>query len=114
VSKPHRGQGSRTAKYPILIYGDEAGFAELMPEQQEWMMKGLGTFAEAEVAQERQDPRGRRGRRLVVHSDGHLGPHDAAGEQTTTDGPFMRIKGDDAGAPLAWFRAAGRVQQSLW
>jgi hypothetical protein len=111
VSKPHRGQGSRTAKYPILIYGDEAGFAELMPEQQEWMMKGLGTFAEAEVAQERQDPRGRR---LVVHSDGHLGPHDAAGEQTTTDGPFMRIKGDDAGAPLAWFRAAGRVQQSLW
>jgi hypothetical protein len=46
------------AKYPILIYGDEAGFAELMPEQQEWMMKALGTFAEAVVAQERQDPRG--------------------------------------------------------
>jgi hypothetical protein len=58
VSKPHRGQGSRTAKYPILIYGDEAGFAELMPDQQEWMMKALGTFAEAVVAQERQDPRG--------------------------------------------------------
>jgi hypothetical protein len=69
-------------------------------------MKALGTFAEAVVAQERQDPRGRR---LVVHSDGHLGPHDAAGEQTTTDGPFVRIKGDDAGAPLAWFRAAGSV-----
>jgi hypothetical protein len=52
VSKSHRGQGSRTAKYPILIYGDEAGFAELTPEQQEWMMKTLGAFAEAVVAQE--------------------------------------------------------------
>jgi hypothetical protein len=30
------------AKYPILVYDDEAGFAELMPEQQEWMMKALG------------------------------------------------------------------------
>jgi hypothetical protein len=53
VSKPHRGQGSRTAKYPILvysIYGDEAGFAELMPQQEEWMMKPLWTFAEAVVA----------------------------------------------------------------
>jgi hypothetical protein len=50
VSKPHRGRGSRTAKHPILIDGDEAGFAELMTEQQEWMMKALGTFAEAVVA----------------------------------------------------------------
>jgi hypothetical protein len=80
-----------------------------MPEQQEWMMKALGTFAEAAVAQERQDPRGRR---LVVHSDGHVGPHDAAGAQTITDGPFVRIKGDEGST--AWFRAAGRVQQSLW
>jgi hypothetical protein len=46
------------AKYPILIYGDEAGSAELTPEQQNWMMKALGTFAAAVVAQERQDPRG--------------------------------------------------------
>jgi hypothetical protein len=52
VSKPHRGQGSRTAKYPILIYGDEAGFAELTPEQQERRMKAVGTVAEAVVAQE--------------------------------------------------------------
>jgi hypothetical protein len=73
--------------------------------------EGSWAFAEAVVAQERQDPRGRR---LVVHSDGHLGPHDAAGEQTITDGPFARTEGDDAGAPLARFRAAGRVQQSLW
>jgi hypothetical protein len=29
------------AKYPILIYDDDAGFAELMPEQQEWMMKAF-------------------------------------------------------------------------
>jgi hypothetical protein len=29
------------AKYPILIYGDEAGSAELTPEQQDWMMKAL-------------------------------------------------------------------------
>jgi hypothetical protein len=28
-------QGSRTPKYPILTDGDEAGFAELTPEQQE-------------------------------------------------------------------------------
>jgi hypothetical protein len=71
-------------------------------------MKALGTFAEAVVAQERQDPRVRR---LVVHSDGHLGPHDAAGEQTTTDGPFVRIKGgsrgDDAGAPPPGFVPRG-------
>jgi hypothetical protein len=26
--------GSHVAKCPILIYGDEAGFAELTPEQQ--------------------------------------------------------------------------------
>jgi hypothetical protein len=58
VSEPHRGQGSHLAKYPILIYGDEAGFAELTPEQQDWMMKALGAFAEAVVAQGRQDPRG--------------------------------------------------------
>jgi hypothetical protein len=37
---------------PILvygIYGDEAGFAELMPQQEEWM-KPLWTFVEAVVA----------------------------------------------------------------
>jgi hypothetical protein len=36
---------------------------------------------------------------LSSHSDDHLGPHDAAGAQTITDGPFGRIKGDDADAP---------------
>lgn len=109
VPKPHRGKEA-IAKYPILTYGDEAGCAELMPEQQEWMMRALGPLRSG-GRPGAEDPRGRR---LVVHSDGHLGPHDAAGEQTTTDGPFVRIKGDDAGAPSAWVRAAGRVQQSLW
>jgi hypothetical protein len=66
-------------------------------------------FAEAMVAQSGKIL----GRRLVAHSGGHLGPHDATGEQTTTDGPFVRIKGDDVDAPPAWFRAADRVQQSL-
>jgi hypothetical protein len=108
VSKPHRGQGGRTAKYPILvcgIYGDEAGFAELTPQQQEWMMKALWIFAEAVVAQERQDPRDRR---HVANGDGHLGPHDAAGAQTITDGPFVRIKGDDADAPQPGFAPRSR------
>jgi hypothetical protein len=51
--------------------------------------EGSWAFAEAVVAQKRLDPRGRR---LVAHNDGHLGPHDAAGAQTITNGPFARIK----------------------
>jgi hypothetical protein len=90
-----------------LTYSHETGFAE----QQDRMMKALGAWAEAVVAQKRHDPRGPR---LVAHSDGHLGPHDAAGAQTITNGPFVRIKGDDADAPPAWVRPAGRVQPSLW
>jgi hypothetical protein len=77
-------------------------------------MKALGTLAEAVVAEERQDPRGRR---LVVHSDGHLGPHDAAGEQTTTDGPFVRIKGGSRGTTPVLPRLVscrGERPQSLW
>ena len=64
------------------------------------MIKALRTFAEAVVAHERQDPRGRR---LAARSEGHLGANDASGEQTITDGPFVRIKGDDAGCSLAGF-----------
>jgi hypothetical protein len=41
--------------------------------------------------------------RCVAHSDGHLGPHDAAGAQTITDGSFGRTKGDDADAPQPGF-----------
>jgi hypothetical protein len=74
------------------------------------MMKALGTFAEAVVAQERQDPRGD----ALWPSDGHLGPHDAAGEQSTTDGPFVRTEGGDASCYPAWSRPPSRVQQSLW
>src|SRR5215211_45525 len=44
-----------------------------------------------------------RDRRLVVHSDGHLGRPDAAGAQTITDGPFARVKGGDADAPQPGF-----------
>jgi hypothetical protein len=33
----------RMAKYPILSCGDEAGFAELTPEQG-WMMKAIGAL----------------------------------------------------------------------
>ena len=95
---------------PTLTYSHETGFAELTPEQQDQMMKAPGP-SRAVVAEKRPDPRDRR---LVVHSDGHLGRHDAAGAQTITDGPFVRVKGGDAGAPPAWVRAAGRVQQSLW
>jgi hypothetical protein len=62
--------------------------------------EGSWAFAEAVVAQKRLDPRGRR---LVAHNDGHLGPHDAAGAQTITNGPFARIKGDDADAPQPGF-----------
>ena len=80
----------RPAKYPILICGEEAGFAELTPKQQDRMMKALGAFTEAVVAQERKILWGRR---PVAHSDGHLGPHDATGEQTTTDGPFVKDQG---------------------
>ena len=52
-------QGGHTAKYPTLTYSHETGFAELTPEQQDRMTKALGAFAEAVVAQKRQDPRGR-------------------------------------------------------
>jgi len=62
------------AKCPTLTYGDETGFAELTPQQQDRMMKPLWTFAEAVVAQKRQDPRGRR---LAARSEGHLGANDA-------------------------------------
>jgi hypothetical protein len=61
-----------------------------------------------------QVPNGHDSDRQGSSTDVHLGPHDAAGAQTITDGPFGRIKGDDADAPPAWFRAAGRVQPSLW
>jgi hypothetical protein len=82
-------QGGHTAKYPTLTYSHETGFAELTPKQQDQMMKLLDV-AEAVIAQERQDPWGRR---PVAHSDGHLGPHDAAGAQTTTEGPFVKDQG---------------------
>ena len=49
VSKPHDPKEAH-AKYPTLTYSDEAGFAELTPQQEEWMMKPLWTFAEAVVA----------------------------------------------------------------
>ena len=59
--------------------------------------EGSWAFAEAVVAQTRPDPRDRR---LVVHSDGHLSPRDAAGAQTITDGPFARAKGGDVATPM--------------
>jgi hypothetical protein len=83
VSKPHRGQGSRTAKYPILvggIYGDEAGFAELMPQQEEWMMKPLQTFAEAVVART---------------TNTTLGADALWSTATATSGPRRRRRPDD-------------------
>jgi hypothetical protein len=50
-----------------------------------------------------QVPNGHDGDRQGSRTDVHLGPHDAAGAQTITDGPFGRIKGDDADAPLPGF-----------
>jgi hypothetical protein len=74
-----------------LTYSDETGFAE----QQGRMMKALAP------SRRRWSPEAARSssHALSSHSDGHLGPHDAAGAQTITDGPFGRIKGDDADAP---------------
>jgi hypothetical protein len=93
------------AKYPILvygnygIYGDEAGFAELMPQQEDQMMKAPGPLrrqwsprsgpilgADALWSQ-RRPPRA----------------HDAAGARSITDGSFARIKGGDADAPRPGF-----------
>lgn len=96
MSNPHRSPRGHTTKYPTLTYSDETSFAE----QQDRMMKALGP------SRRRWSPRSGKlleAHALSSHSDGHLGPHDAAGAQTITDGPFGRIKGDDADAPQPGF-----------
>jgi hypothetical protein len=57
--------------------------------------QGSWAFAEAVVARSGKilEATPRRAQRRP------LGPHDAAGAQTITDGSFVRIKGDDAAAP---------------
>ena len=84
-------QEGHTAKYPTLTYSDETGFAE----QQDLMIKALGPSPEAVVARSGKilEATPRRAQRRP------LGPHDATGAQTITDGSFVRIEGDDAAAP---------------
>jgi hypothetical protein len=50
-----------------------------------------------------QAPNGHDSDRQGSSTDVHLGSHDAAGAPTITDGPFERIKGDDADAPQSGF-----------
>jgi hypothetical protein len=50
-----------------------------------------------------QVPDGHDSDRQGSSTDVHLGPHDAAGAQTITDGSFGRVKGDDADAPQPGF-----------
>jgi hypothetical protein len=90
---------------PTLTYSDETGFAE----QQDLMIKALGPSPEAVVARSGKilEATPRRAQRRP------LGPHDATGAQTITDGSFVRIEGDDAAAP-GQGSSRGRVQQSLW
>jgi len=95
----HAASSTGTAKYPTLTSSDETGFRGANARAA-GPDKGSWDFAEAVVAQERQDPRGRR---LAARSEGHVGANDASGEQTITDGPFVRIKGDDADAPQPGF-----------
>ncbi len=74
------------AKYMILIYGNEADFAEPTPEQWDWMMKAHGAFAESVAAQGGQ----------ILGGDA-LQPTTTATSirddgRTVTDGPFGETK----------------------
>jgi hypothetical protein len=91
LSHPHRSPRRPHGEVPDLTYSDETGFAE----QQDLMIKALGPSPEAVVARSGKilEATPRRAQRRP------LGPHDAAGAQTITDGSFVRIKGDDAAAP---------------
>jgi len=78
------------AKYLLLIYGDETGFAEPTPEQWDWMMKAHGEFAQGVAAQGGQILGGEAlqptATATSVRSDA------AGGDQTVTDGPFVETK----------------------
>jgi hypothetical protein len=74
------------AKYMLLIYGDEAQWNAMTPEQGEAHMAAHGTFAATAGSS--------------IVSGGQLEPSstattlrsDGAGDVTTTDGPFLETK----------------------
>jgi hypothetical protein len=74
------------AKYMILIYGNEADFAEPTPQQWDQMMKLHGAFAEAVASQGGQ----------ILGGDALLPTATATSVrddgQTVTDGPFVETK----------------------
>jgi hypothetical protein len=87
----------------------QVGSAELTPEQLDWMMKALWRRLRRRWS---PGPARASGRRPVAHSDGHPGPHDAAGEQTTTDGPFVRAEGGGGGCSSGLVSCPGVASNS--
>ncbi len=77
------------AKYMLLIYGDEAAFANPTPEQWDWMMKVHGEFAQGVAA---QGGTILAGDALQPTATATSVRNDPAGGQAVTDGPFAEAK----------------------
>jgi hypothetical protein len=77
------------AKYMLLIYGNEADFANPTPEQWDWMMKAHGSFAQAVTEQGAAIVAGDALQPTATATSVRTG---ATGDQTVTDGPFVETK----------------------
>jgi hypothetical protein len=89
VSEDTKTKEATMAKYMLLIYGNEAGFANPTPEQWDWMMKAHGAFAQAVVEQGGQIISGDA---LAPTATATAVRGDASGGQVVTDGPFVETK----------------------
>jgi hypothetical protein len=89
VSQDAEAKEATMAKYMLLIYGNEADFANPTPDQWDWMMKAHGAFAQTVAEQGGTIVAGDALQPTSTATSVHNGP---PGDQTVTDGPFVETK----------------------